>query len=166
MRSARASFVLLPATVFLAAAAAGQVPSPTGNLYGTALDEQAKFLQGTAVTLTGPGAAQATTTDTKGDFRFLNLSPGDYAVTLERAGFDTVRRDVTVTVGKNAVLAITMPVAGAEEAVTVSGQGSAMDSRQTTDWRDIRPEANWIRSRPRAIPGRSCGRFPACSSPT
>ena len=131
MRSARALVVLLVATLLLAVAAAGQVPSPTGNLYGTALDEQGKFLPGVTVTLTGPGAAQAATTDTKGDFRFLNLSPGDYAVTLERTGFETTRRELTVALGKSAVLTVTMPVAGAAEAVTVSGQGSAMDSRQT-----------------------------------
>jgi hypothetical protein len=119
------------ATLFLrAAVASGQNPSPTGNLYGTALDEQAMFLPGITVTLTGLGAVQTATTDRRGDFRFLNLSPGDYVVILERTGFETARREVTVALGKNAVLAITMPVAGAAEAVTVSGE-SAMDSRKT-----------------------------------
>jgi hypothetical protein len=118
------------ATLLLAAAAAGQNPSPTGNLYGTALDEQGKFLPGVRVALTGPGAVQTATTDARGDFRFLNLSPGDYVVALERTGFETVRREVTVALGKNAVLAITMPVAGAAEAVTVSGEPT-MDSRRT-----------------------------------
>jgi hypothetical protein len=131
MRFSWAPVVVLLATLLLAAAAAGQNPSPMGNLYGTALDEQGKFLPGVTVTLTGPGAAQAAATDTHGDFRFLNLSPGDYIVTLERTGFDTVRRDVTVALGRNAVLAVTMPVAGAAETVTVHGESPALDSRKT-----------------------------------
>jgi hypothetical protein len=131
IRSARARSVVFVATLFLAVAAAAQVPSPTGNLFGTALDEQGNFLPSVVVTLTGPGAAQAATTDARGDFRFLGLSPGDYVVTLERAGFQTVRREETVSLGKNAVLAITMPVAAATESVTVSGEAPAIDSRKT-----------------------------------
>src|SRR5262249_22677626 len=92
-----------------AAASFGQNPLPSGNLYGTALDEQGKSLPGTAVTLTGPGASQSAITLANGDFHFLNLSPGAYSVTLTRQGFQTVRRDVTVLIGRNAVFSVTMP---------------------------------------------------------
>src|SRR5262245_52094317 len=71
-------------TLLLAAASFGQNPLPSGNLYGTALDEQQKSLPGVRASLAGPGAAQAVTTDAKGDFHFLNISPGAYSVTLER----------------------------------------------------------------------------------
>jgi hypothetical protein len=131
MRSARASVVLLPATLLLAAVAAAQIPSPTGNIYGTALDVQEKPLSGATVTLSGPGAAHTTNTDTRGDFHFLNLSPGAYSVRLELKGFETTRRDVAVVLGKNAVLAITMQIVGAQESVTVSGEGPLADSRKT-----------------------------------
>jgi hypothetical protein len=117
--------------LLLAASLAGQVPSPTGSLHGTVLDAEGKFLPGVTVTLTGPGAAQAATTTTRGDFRFLNLSPGDYTVMLERTGFETARREATVTLGKNAVLTIVMAIAGASEEVTVSGESLTADSRQT-----------------------------------
>ena len=117
--------------VLMPADAAAQIPSPTGNVYGTALDQQGNLLPGLTVTLAGPGAPRAATTDAKGDFRFLNLPPGRYSVTLERKGFETVRREVTVLLGKNAVLSLTMSVAGAAEAVTVSGQAPVVDSRKT-----------------------------------
>lgn len=117
--------------LLLAAASFGQNPLPSGNLYGTALDEQARSLSGVSATLTGPAAPQRATTDTKGDFHFLNLSPGAYSVTLQLKGFQTSRRDVTVLLGRNAVLSITMPVAGAQEEVTVGGQGPLLDSRKT-----------------------------------
>src|SRR5262249_17885740 len=60
----------------------------------------------------------------------LNLSPGAYSVTLERKGFQTVRRDVTVRLGKNAVLSIPMPMARAAEFVVVSEPAAALDSRK------------------------------------
>jgi hypothetical protein len=131
MRSARAPVVLLLATLLLAVAATAQVPSPTGNLYGQVLDEQGKTLPGIAITLAGPGAALAAVTDAKGDFHFLSLSPGAYSVTLELKGFETVHRDVTVSLGKNAVLLVTMPVAGAAETVSVRSEVAAQDSRKT-----------------------------------
>ena len=147
--------------LLLAATTFGQSPLPSGNLYGTVVDEQGKPLAGVTATLTGPGAAQSATTDTKGDFHFLNLSPGAYTVTLELTGFETVRRDVTVLLGKNAVLSVTMPVAGAAEAVTVSGADAA-------SWTAGRPRPARLTTRRsfRAFPttrdpGRSCGRFPA-----
>jgi hypothetical protein len=123
-----ASFVGI---LLLAAASFGQNPLPSGNLYGTVLDEQGASLSGVTARLSGPGAPQTTVSNAKGDFHFLNLSPGAYTVTLERAGFQTVRRDITVLLGKNAVLSVTLPVAGAAEAVTVSGQAPAVDSRKT-----------------------------------
>jgi hypothetical protein len=117
--------------LLLAASSFGQSPLPSGNLYGTALDQQGKPLSGVTATLTGPGAGQSATTLANGDFHFLNLSPGAYSVTLQRNGFETVRRDFVVFLGKNAVLSITMPVSGAAEAVTVSGQVPLLDSRKT-----------------------------------
>ena len=117
--------------LLLAATSFGQNLLPSGNLYGTAVDEQGRSLAGITVTLTGPAASQVATTDARGDFHFLNLSPGAYSVTLEHAGFGTVRRDITVQLGKNAVLSVTMPVAGTAEAFTVSGQAPVVDSRKT-----------------------------------
>ncbi|MEP6995410.1 MAG: TonB-dependent receptor [Acidobacteriota bacterium] len=131
MMSARASAAVLLASLFLTAVAAAQVPSPTGNLYGTVLDEQGSSLPAVSVTLAGPGAPLSTTTDRKGDFHFLNLSPGAYSVKLERKEFEKARRDVTVLLGKNAVLSVTLPVAGAAESVTVSSEGPLVDSRKT-----------------------------------
>ncbi len=128
MRSARGLAVVLLASWLVTHAATGQVPSPTGNLYGSALDSQERAIPAVTVTLTGPGAAQTADSDAKGDFHFLELSPGDYLLRLERAGFETARRDVTIVVGRSVVLSITMPVAGATEAVTIRSD-APMDPR-------------------------------------
>ena len=121
--------VSLLGILVLAAASFGQNPLPSGNVYGTVLDERGASLSGVTARLSGPGAPQTTATDAKGDFHFLSLSPGAYSVTLERTGFMTVRRDVTVLLGKNVVFSVTMPVGRSAEAVTVSGQAPVVDSR-------------------------------------
>jgi hypothetical protein len=131
MRSGRGSSVLLPAILLLAATATGQIPSPTGNVFGQVSDEQGRSISGVTVTLTGPGAAQGVATNSNGDFHFLNLSPGEYSITLERSGFATARRNVSVSLGKNVVLSIAMVVAEATEAATVQAESIAVDSRQT-----------------------------------
>jgi len=117
--------------MLLTTIASAQVPAPAGNLYGTAFDEQGKALSGVTVTLRGPGAPATTTTSLNGDFHFLNLSPGDYSVTLERSGFQTVQRDVSLALGQNAVLPVTMAIAAETEAVTVSAEAPVMDRRKT-----------------------------------
>ncbi|HTO89427.1 MAG TPA: TonB-dependent receptor [Thermoanaerobaculia bacterium] len=132
MSFARATAVALLAALPLAVRpAAGQIPSPTGNLYGTALDEQNKVLPGATVTLSGPGAARTTATDAKGDFHFLNLSPGSYTVTLEMPGFEPARREADVELGRDVVLSIPMALAGTAESVSVSAQAPLLDSRKT-----------------------------------
>ena len=129
MRSAQVLAAVVLATVLSVVVARGQSTSPTGNVYGTALDAQENPVSGVTVTITGPGAAQVVNTDAKGGFHFLNLSPGAYSVTLEQSGFGAVRRDVTVVPGKNAVLSITLSVAGATEAITIAGDGAGLDNR-------------------------------------
>jgi hypothetical protein len=130
-RSPRTTAVSLFVTCLLARAAGAQIPSPTGNLYGTALDEQGKALPGATATLEGPGADRTTTTDVRGDFHFLQLSPGAYKVTLELPGFDAARRDATVELGKNTVLSISMFVSGTTESVQVTGDAPLLDPRKT-----------------------------------
>jgi Carboxypeptidase regulatory-like domain/TonB-dependent Receptor Plug Domain len=117
-------------TLLLAAAAFGQNPLPSGNLYITALDEDQRVLSGVTVILRGPGAPRTAVTDDRGDVRFLNLSPGVHFLTLESRGLETVQRRIDIDLGRNAVLTVTMPVAGAAEAVAVS-VAQPVDSRTT-----------------------------------
>ncbi|HTY42448.1 MAG TPA: TonB-dependent receptor [Thermoanaerobaculia bacterium] len=117
-------------TSLLAAPAGAQVPSPTGNVYGTALDEQGSPIAAATATLAGPDASRTTTTGTHGDFRFLALAPGSYALELSRSGLRSVKRGIEVQLGRSAVVEMTMSVAGAEEAVTVRSETPAFDTRE------------------------------------
>ena len=141
MGLARALAAVLAASL-VAAAASGQTASPTGSIHGTVLDEQKRPISGAAVSLAGPGVARTTTTDERGDFRLLRVAPGLHTLELAQPGFARVRLEVSVQPGKSVVLDVTMPVAGAAEAVTVTGDPSAPDSRKvetgaTQDQREL-----------------------------
>jgi len=57
------------------------------------------------------------------------MSPGDYSLTVERAGFATARWSGTVALG-NVVLSFSLQVAGVEESLTVESGGPGPDSRE------------------------------------
>lgn len=114
----------------MAVYARGQAPSPTGNLHGTVRDAQGASISGVTVSIRGPGAPQTANSNEKGDFHFLNLSPGAYSVRLERSGFEVGNLEVEVLPGRNALLAVELSVAGAAEAVRVEAGGFATDSRR------------------------------------
>jgi hypothetical protein len=119
------------ATILLASRALAQNPSPTGDIHGAVQNEQERPLSGVTVTLTGPGAPRAAASDARGGFHFLGLSPGAYSLRLEHAGFEPVQQDITVALGRNAVLTVRMPLASVAEAVTVEGEAPVLDSRET-----------------------------------
>lgn len=117
-------------TLLLAAAADAQIPSPTGNVHGTVSDAQTMPIAGAVATLAGPDAARTATTDARGAFRFLGISPGIHTLELDQAGFQSARLEVTVQPGKNAVIGVTLQVAGTEETITVRGELPSQDSRK------------------------------------
>jgi hypothetical protein len=148
------------AASLLAARTRAQVPSPTGNIYGSAVDEQGNALAGVTVALEGLDAGRTATTDDRGDFRFLGLLPGTYALVLEREGFRMQRHDVIVRAGTNAELEATMQLADAREEVTVVGASYSLDSRTVEtgasyDSRELRdlPTTRDLNAVLRQVPG-------------
>jgi hypothetical protein len=123
--------VSLALTALATAPASSQTPSPTGDVYGTVVDEQDQPVRAAAISLAGPDANRIAETDTNGDFHFKDLSPADYALSIERTGFEAVHRTLTVTPAHNSVVRIVLPVAGEAESVTVSGEMPGVDSRKT-----------------------------------
>src|SRR5262245_46906310 len=116
--------------LFLCAAAVfGQLSG--GSVTGTVKDEQGGVLPGVMTTLQGVDATRAITSDETGEFRFYNLAPGPYKLTLSIPGFtETVRENVIVEVGKNVDLQMVMKVAGVSAAVTVTEASPIVDTKQ------------------------------------
>jgi hypothetical protein len=123
-------FVLLLAS----GALAQTVSSTTGAIDGKVTDTSNAVLPGVNVTIASEsmmGTRDAVTNDT-GSFRFVSITPGMYTVTFELPGFATVKRtDVQVGAGFTATLNISMPLAGLEEAVTVTGASPVVDTQAT-----------------------------------
>src|SRR5262245_32085318 len=103
-----------------------------GTINGVVKDEQGGVLPGVTVTAQGLDATQTFTTDATGEFRFLNLAPGPYKVTVTLPGFTTVvRENVIVAVGRNVELPLTLKVAAVSETINVSGDSPVIDTRAT-----------------------------------
>src|SRR5712692_52565 len=103
----------------------------TGNIFGYVTDEQGGRLPGVNVTLSGIGAPKTQTTDARGEYRFLNLSPGNYTLSLELQGFSKVTKsDVQVAVAKTTETSAAMKLSSVEAAVTVRGEAAVLETRK------------------------------------
>ena len=94
--------------ILLAWAGVASAQIATGNIYGTAVDQQGGVLPGATVTLTATsigGQPRTTVTDTSGQFRFLNLDAGNYRIEVDMPGFTKQSRDVIVNTGINTTVA-------------------------------------------------------------
>ena len=94
------------------------------NIAGTVTDESGATLPGVTVTITNTatGRSQDVVTMGEGRYRVVALQPGPYEVVAELAGFATVRRAVTLVVGADATLDLSLGVASLAETITVSGE--------------------------------------------
>jgi carboxypeptidase family protein/TonB-dependent receptor-like protein len=122
----------LAVMVVFATVPALQAQTTGGNVYGTVADESGARLPGAVVTATGVsvGGSRSTTSGTQGEFRFLNLDPGTYRLSVALQNFGTVTRDVIVNTGTNIDLSFGLKVAGLAESVTVTDETPVVDTKK------------------------------------
>ncbi|MFI5180457.1 MAG: carboxypeptidase regulatory-like domain-containing protein [Thermoanaerobaculia bacterium] len=126
----RGAGILALALLFASGIAFGQ--AQTGNIFARASDEQGAGLPGVNVTLSGVSAPISQVTNVNGDVRFLSLSPATYALDFSLQGFAKVsRKNVTVGVGANTQINVTMKLSGVQESVVVTGESPLLDKRAT-----------------------------------
>ncbi len=67
----------------------------TGGLQGTVKDPSGAVVPGATVTVTTPTlvGSKVVVTDAAGYYRFANLPPGNYTITVKAQGFDTLKRE-------------------------------------------------------------------------
>jgi hypothetical protein len=119
---------VLALCIALATSALAQVQS--GTIAGTIHDEQGGVLPGVTVTLASADRTATFKTEADGRFRFLNLPPGTYQLTVDLAGFSRiVRGGLVVSIGTNIDLPITVKVATVQETVTVTGESPIVDAK-------------------------------------
>jgi len=94
------------------------------TMTGTVSDASGAVIPNARVSIknVGTGQQRAVTTDTAGFYVVPNLLPGSYQVTVAAPGFSTeVRSGITLTVGAQQVLNITMKVGQTTQTVQVTG---------------------------------------------
>jgi hypothetical protein len=103
----------------------------TGNIYGTVADASGAPIPGASVAISGANmGGRSTQTGTNGEFRFLNLDPSTYKLTVTMSGFATVNREVVVTTGQNVNLNFGLKVATHAEEVTVTAETPVVDIKR------------------------------------
>jgi hypothetical protein len=110
------------------------VTSGTGAINGRVTDASDAVMPGVTVTITAPQqmGARTTVTDSDGTYRFTAVTPGDYTVVFELAGFSTIRNEgIRVSLGFTASVNAELKVASLQESVTVTGQSPVVDTSAT-----------------------------------
>src|SRR6266581_6412065 len=118
-------------------AVSGYAQFQSGNIYGKVQAKDGSLLPGVTVTLTGVGAPQTTVTDAQGNFRFINLDPGSYAMKAELAGYgSSTRSGIQVRVAQNADVTMTLNPSVAES-ITVTAEAPLLDVRKAGTGIDV-----------------------------
>src|SRR5579883_2162258 len=124
--------LLVVAALFVPFCALAQ--ETTAGLQGTVKDSSGGAIAKATVEVTSPAliGIKKVDTDAVGYFRFTNLPPGKYAVTVTATGFRTHRdTNVDLLVGHLPELMVTMQVGAVTETVEVAAQASLVDPTQS-----------------------------------
>ena len=102
----------------------GQAQSNAADLQGVVRDQSGAVVSGATVTARNPGTNTSKSTTTNEDVSYLivNLTPGDYEVSVEAPNFKkAVLPAVALTVGQRADLDVALEVGQVSEVVTITG---------------------------------------------
>ena len=126
----------------------------TGTISGVVQDSSGAVIPGVSVTVKNldTGTARSVTTDERGRYTAPNLTLGNYEIEGELTGFQTeIRRGITLTVGREAVVSLTLKVGQLSDAVTITAEAPLVES--TTPAMSSLVDARTIRDLP--LNGRS-----------
>jgi len=104
------------------------------SVVGTVTDESKGVLPGVTVTATevSSGRQYVAVSDTRGEYRLVNVQPGTYRVQADLPGFaNTVIPELELLVGQRATVPMVLGVATLEESVTVTGDAPLVDTRSS-----------------------------------
>ncbi len=123
--------LVLMFTLMLSIAVPAVAQVKGGNISGIVKDDEGGVLPGASVTVHGADATQMSITDGGGQYRFLELAPGAYTVTLGLSSFAPVTRDAIVAVGRTADVSVTLKLASRGETIAVTAAPPIVDPRVT-----------------------------------
>src|SRR5580704_11258573 len=137
MKSALRGVFVVGAPLVLACAfatQAGAQSSTTGSIIGTVTDPSGAAVPDAAVSVvdTDTGIPHNETTNDEGFYSAPSLQPGDYTVTVNKAGFAIFTHSgIVVTVGSRLTVDAALPLVATEATVTVTGQTPLIETQKT-----------------------------------
>src|SRR5215831_20160692 len=129
MCAKRLGWTLLFAMFLLGGIAAAQVT--TGSIIGTVKDSGGAVLPGVNIKLTNTdtGVTRTVIADEVGRYNAPQLPLGGYEISAELPGFQmAVRRGITLTIGREAVVDFTLQVGSVSQEVTVNGEAALVST--------------------------------------
>lgn len=121
--------------LLLVARLAGAQGNPTGGVSGQITDPDGLALPGVTVTATSPvlqGTRTAVSSD-NGDYIIPFLPPGDYVVTFELEGFQTIKREnIRVEIAATIPISVSMGLASLNETVQVTAAAASEIAQTAT----------------------------------
>jgi hypothetical protein len=117
--------------VLLAAASASPQTISTGTIAGVVKDSTGGVLPGAPIDVTSPALIEKTrsvVSDSQGQYKVVDLRPGQYSVTFTLPGFKTVRQEgIELSAGFTATINVDLSAAAIEETVVVTGASPVVD---------------------------------------
>ena len=135
------------AGVLLIASTTTHAQSTFGTVVGTVTDSSGSPIPSTSVALTNLGTNEKRTQPTNGDglYQFVNVTPGQYSVEVQKPGFKRILRSpITVETQSTSKIDIPLQVGDVSQTVEVTAQtpllqpessslGQVVDERKTTE---------------------------------
>ena len=118
----RAPVALMFILVVMAVASLRAQTSTTGDIAGVVTDATGAVVPGVSVTLknVGTGSATSTTANSQGSYNFPLLQPGNYSVSANAAGFQTIAKAVIVALGSSVTANLQLSISSRNETVEVT----------------------------------------------
>jgi hypothetical protein len=116
----------------------------TGGVQGTVKDPTGAVVPKAKVVLTSTAmvGSKELVTDASGYFRFANLPPGDYTLTVTAQGFKTYKHEgITVGVGRLPSTDVVLQVGAESTTVEVSTEAPVIDTSSTENLTNVTSEA-------------------------
>jgi Carboxypeptidase regulatory-like domain/TonB dependent receptor len=102
----------------------------TGGINGTVTDASGAVVPGVALTLTNNATGDVfnTTSTSTGGYVFSLLKPGDYTLKATKGDFKTISQKVTVLLGQNSTVNLSMELGASTTTVEVTGEGQLLQT--------------------------------------
>jgi hypothetical protein len=121
--------------LFLLCASQSVAQLTTGTITGTVADQSGAAVPGVSISVKNEdtGIIRTAATNARGRFEVTNLPVGNYEVGAALAGFQTtIRSGIVLTVGRNAVVDLTLQVGEVTQSVTVTGEAPLIETTTAT----------------------------------